>query len=138
MGNGNRYRGRVVVRGGGYGYRGRYRGGYRGYGYRGYGYRGFVPPILPVCNAYVVAVAAMLGATAAVSVSADELGDQTFAACFGALVQHSAPLKFTKPSRTHACFYLASGMRVNMRSIAVQVALCRLLPGPASELGPKK
>merc|ERR1712217_575605 len=35
--NGNRYRGRVVVRRGGYG---------------GYGHRGYVPPILPVCNAY--------------------------------------------------------------------------------------
>merc|ERR1719343_1041972 len=92
----------------------------------------------PSATPMVVAVAAMLGATAAVSVSADELGDQAFAAWFGALVQHSAPLQFTKPSRTHACFYLASGMRVNMRSIAVQVALCRLLPGPASELGPKK
>ena len=96
------------------------------------------PPSCLSATPMVVAVAAMLGATAAVSVSADELGDQAFAAWFGALVQHSAPLQFTKPSRTHACFYLASGMRVNMRSIAVQVALCRLLPGPASELGPKK
>merc|ERR1712039_668720 len=87
------------------------------------------PPSCLYATPMVVAVAAMLGATAAVSVSADELGDQAFAAWFGVLVQHSAPLQFTKPSRTHACFYLASGMRVNMRSIAVQVALCRLLPG---------
>merc|ERR1712187_262303 len=80
------------------------------------------PPSCLSATPMVVAVAAMLGATAAVSVSDDELGDQALAAWFGALVQHSAPLQFTKPSRTHACFYLASGMRVNMRSIAVQVA----------------
>merc|ERR1712050_482009 len=82
-------------------------------------------------QAMVVAVATIMGATAAMSaVSIDELGDKAFAAWYGALVQHSAPLQFTNPARTHACFYLASGMRVNMRSIAVQVALCRLLPGP--------
>merc|ERR1711870_950 len=73
------------------------------------------------------------GATAAMSaVSIDELGDKAFAAWYGALVQHSAPLH-----RTHACFYLASCMRVHMCSIAVQVASFRLLPGcPDSEFGP--
>merc|ERR1712151_467863 len=102
--NGNRYRGRVVVRGGGYGHRGGYRGGYRGYGYRGYGHRGFVPCLY--ATPMVVAVAAMLGATAAVSVSADELGDQAFAAWFGAFVQYSAPLQFTNPAGPMHAFTL--------------------------------
>merc|ERR1711897_4564 len=56
------------------------------------------PSCPPSATPMVVAVAAMLGATAAVSVSADELGDQAFAAWFGALAQYSAPLQFTNPA----------------------------------------
>merc|ERR1712217_377388 len=50
-------------------------------------------------QAMVVAVAIIMGATAAMSaVSIDELGDEAFAAWYGALVQHSAPLQFTNPA----------------------------------------
>lgn len=64
------------------------------------------PPSCLYATPMVVAVAAMLGATAAVSVSADELGDQAFAAWFGALVQYSAPLQFTNPAGPMHAFTL--------------------------------
>ena len=64
------------------------------------------PSCPPSATPMVVAVAAMLGATAAVSVSADELGDQAFAAWFGALVQYSAPLQFTNPAGPMHAFTL--------------------------------
>jgi len=64
------------------------------------------PPSCLSATPMVVAVAAMLGATAAVSVSADELGDQAFAAWFGALVQYSAPLQFTNPAGPMHAFTL--------------------------------
>ena len=64
------------------------------------------PPSCLSATPMVVAVADMLGATAAVSVSADELGDQAFAAWFGALVQYSAPLQFTNPAGPMHAFTL--------------------------------
>merc|ERR1712187_1060005 len=64
------------------------------------------PSCPPASTPMGVAVAAMLGATAAVSVSADELGDQAFAAWFGALVQYSALLQFTNPAGPMHAFTL--------------------------------
>merc|ERR1712014_226575 len=58
-------------------------------------------------QAMVVAVATIMGATAATSaVSIDELGDKAFAAWYGALVQHSAPLQFTNPAGPMHAFTL--------------------------------
>merc|ERR1712187_712437 len=81
------------------------------------------PSCPPSATPMVVAVAAMLGATAAVSVSADELGDQAFAAWFGAFVQYSAPLQFTNPAGPMHAFTLPAVCEPTC-SIAVQVASC--------------